>query len=43
MKFGISTSYIEVDFFDELERICSRFDVVELALNYVDLDEDSES
>ena len=41
MKFGISTSYIEVDFFDELERICSRFDVVELALNYVDLDEDA--
>ena len=41
MKFGISTSYIEVDFFEELERICSRFDVVELALNDVDLDEES--
>lgn len=37
MKFGISTSYIEVDFFDELEKIASDFEVVEIALEDTDL------
>ena len=39
MKFGISTSYIEVDFFDELKKICSKFSVVELALSDIDIAE----
>ncbi len=39
MKFGISTSSIEVDFFVQLKKLSSKFEVVELALMDVYLEE----